>query len=575
MIRTTSSSAWSVRLVAGPVLFSVPAIRMEGFMSLVTRTVTRNLLTSSHILLRQVGSPHAHNPTAAILPDLDEVALAVILKQPVAEVAARRFRPASEPGFVEMAGVLVRADEIVFRRRRFGPAEVGDSPHARMLWSQKTVPCCTEHWQYLVDTCPCGVVQRWQAADCLDRCDACNGWLATTPSESVAPALRDGLSFIIGLLDPDEKTRDGSLRQLPAGLSQWNGGMVFELALALMPVTQTGFVPQRGHEPADAVPRYAASMAEAGEIVRRWPGGLLDALVERVAEWAVSRPNVRYMGPGNYLAGLTSRFLPKEVADAIASALEPITFAPGTNASDQIGMREATFLTGQEERKLAAARRSGHLITRICLRANRLLPTLDRQEMEWLADFLEHRLSAGKASDRLRLPRYAIDQLVNEKLLVPVSHLYVIAHYDRLQLHAAELTRFQRRILDIAVPLGSLVDPVPLHRVARGIGGGLTPWGPIFSVLLDGCIPYASTDASIDRILISCGDVSSVRAFHVGREHRLHGGQDLSQRDAAEVLNLLLKHVKHLPGTPTPGALTAFPGGGCVAWPSPASRSRN
>ena len=161
--------------MAGPVLFSVPAIRTEGFMSLVTRTVTRNLLTSSHILLRKMGSPHAHNPTAAILPDLDEVALAAILKQPVEEVAARRFRPASEPGFVETAGVLVRADEIVFRRRRFGPAGVGDSPHARMLWSQKTVPFCTEHWQYLVDTCPCGVVQRWQAADCLDRCDACNG----------------------------------------------------------------------------------------------------------------------------------------------------------------------------------------------------------------------------------------------------------------------------------------------------------------------------------------------------------------------------------------------------------------
>ena len=351
--------------------------------------------------------------------------------------------------------------------------------------------------------------------------------------------------------------------------------MVFELALALMPVTRTGFVPQRGHEPADAVPRYAASMAEAGEIVRRWPGGLLDALVERVAERAVSRPNVRYMGPGNYLAGLTSRFLPKEVADAIASALEPITFAPGTNASDQIGMREATFLTGQEERKLAAARRSGHLITRICLRANRLLPTLDRQEMEWLADFLEHRLSAGKVSDRLRLPRYAIDQLVNEKLLVPVSHPYVIAHYDRLQLHAAELTRFQRRILDIAVPLGSLVDPVPLHRVARGIGGGAHALGTdifgspcrVHSPREHGRIDRQDPDLPRRRVLGACisrqPGASSSRWPGSLPARRCRGAESAAQACEA------------LPGTPTPGALTAFPGGGCVAWPSPASRSRN
>lgn len=530
-------------------------------MSLVTRTVTRNLLPSSHVLLRQVGSPHAHNPTAAIMQDLDEAALAAILKQPVDEIASRRFRPAAEPGFVETSGVIVRADEIVFRRRRFGPAAVGDSPHARMLWSLKTVPCCTERWQYLIDTCACGVVQRWQTADRLDRCDACNGRLAATPSESVAPALRDGLSFLIGLLDPEEETRDGARRQLPAGLSQWNGGMVLELALALMPVTRTGYGPKRGHEPAaEDVPRYAASMAEAGEIVRRWPDGLVEALAERVAERAVSRPNVRYKGTGNYLAGLTSRFLPKQVADAIASALEPISFAPGTNASDQIGMREATFLTGQEESKLAAARRSGHLVTRICLRANRLLPTLDRQEMGWLADFLENRLSAAKVADRLRLPKYAVDQLVHEQLLMPVGHPYIIAHYDGVQLHAAELARFQQLILDMAVPLGSLVDPVPLHRVARGIGGGLKPWGRIFSALLGGRIPYASTDASIDRILISRADASAVRTFRIGREHRLQRGQYLCQRDAAEVLNLPLKHVKHLPGVATPG------GAHCIPW---------
>ncbi len=530
-------------------------------MSLVTRTVTRNLLPSSHILLRQVGSPHANNPTAGVMPDLDEVALAWILKQPVEEIAVRRFRPSSEPGFVETYGVMVRADEIVFRQRRFGPAAVGASPHARMLWSLKTVPCCTEQWQYLVDRCTCGAVQRWQSADRLDRCDACNHLLAAAPAGIVPPELRHDLEFLVGLLDPDRSTRERSRDRLPAGLSDWNGGMVFELALALMPVTREGFQPRRGHGPSDEeLPGYTASLAEAGAIVRRWPEGLLDALAERIGERAVSRPNVRYKGTGHYLAGLTSSLLPRQVHDAIAVALAPISSAPGTNPPGQVGMREATFLTGQEESKLAAARRAGQLRTRIVLRADRLLPTLDRQEVEWLADFLEHRVSAAKVSVMLRLPQYAVAQLAHEKLLSPVDHPYVVAHYDSLQVHAAEFARFTARILDTVVSTDTLTDPVPLHRVARGIGGGLKPWGRILSGLLNGHMPYSCTGRSIDRIMISQADALTLRRIDIGREHRLLKGLGLSQRDAAEVLNLPLKHAQCLSGSPNPG------GARCISW---------
>lgn len=62
------------------------------------------------------------------------------------------------------------------------------------------------------------------------------------------------------------------------------------------------------------------------------------------------------------------------------------------------------MLTGQEERKLAAARRARLLETRVCLRANRLLPTLDLGEMETLDAFLSSRVAPEAASHRLRLP---------------------------------------------------------------------------------------------------------------------------------------------------------------------------
>ena len=231
--------------MSGPVLWGVPAISNEGLMSLVTRTKTRNILPSSHTLLSQVGAGHANNPTAALIADLDEDRLATILRQPVGEVARRRHPLRSEPGFVDFFGVAVRADEILFRRRRFGPSAVGASAHARALWALKTVPCCTEHWEYLVDACTCGAIQRWQCADRLDRCDVCNAPLADSPTSHVDVGLREGLAFLIGLIDPDEDRRAEARSQLPADLAGWDGGMIFELALAAMPLTPEGYTLDR------------------------------------------------------------------------------------------------------------------------------------------------------------------------------------------------------------------------------------------------------------------------------------------------------------------------------------------
>ena len=165
--RSTATS--SETLDVGPVLWGVPAIQTEGLMSLVARTVTRNILPSSHVILSQVGAPHANNPTASLIVDLDETKLAEILRQPVAEIQRRRHLPCTDAGYVDFFGCAVRSDDILFRRRRFAPTALARSAHARALWSLKMIPCCTETWEYLIDTCACGSVQRWQAADRL-RC---------------------------------------------------------------------------------------------------------------------------------------------------------------------------------------------------------------------------------------------------------------------------------------------------------------------------------------------------------------------------------------------------------------------
>ncbi len=552
--------------MSGPVLWGVDPIGNEGLMSLVTRTVTRNILPSSHVLLRQVGAGHANNPTAAMIAGLDEHRLATILRQPVEEIARRRHLPRPEPGFVDFFGVAVRSDEMVFRRRRFGPAAVCASPHARAIWSLKTVPCCTEHWQYLVDACGCGAVQRWQSADRLDRCDVCNAPLAQVPAVKVEPDLRDGLAFLLGLIDPEEARRSAARAMLPVALAGWDGGMILELALALMPLTTDGYAPRRG-DPTPAADQvvYATSLSRTADLVRGWPATLVPALEDAVTHRSRSRRNVRYTGVTNYLPALASEVMPDIVRSAINEALAPIASAAGEVPPEQIGMMEAAERLGRPLQLLAPARRAGRLRTHICIRANRIFPSLDRAEVEYLRDFGSNRISVEKASDSYDLPAYAMTLIADAGRITPESHPFLLAHYGDPQLHAVEYRRFKDAVRAAAVrrssdqpddresevdvfaagpatePLG-IADPVSLHRAARAIGGGLKPWGAILDRLLSGDIPFAITGDRVSRIEIGSEDAVAFRKIDLTSVTPSWLPPTCSQRDALEILNLPGKH---------------------------------
>lgn len=518
------------------------------------------------ILLSQVGAAHANNPTAALLPGLDEAMLADILRQPLAEIVRRRHLPRSDPGRVDFFGCSVRADEFVFRRRRFGPTAVGRSAHAPALWSLKTVPCCTEHWQYLVDACTCGSIQRWQSADRLDRCDVCNAPLARVPAVEVEPDLRGGLAFLLGLIDPDRARRAAARAMLPEALAGWDGGMILELALALMPLTPDGYALRRGDPPpaADQV-AYATSLSRSADLVRGWPATLVPALQHAVTDRSRSRRNVRYTGVTDYLPALASEVLPAIVRSAIEEALAPIASAAGATPPDQMGMMEAAERLGRPLQLLAPARREGRLRAHICLRANRIFPTLDRAEVEYLREFGRNRISFEKASDGYDLPAYAMTLIADEGHITPESHPFLIARYGDPQLHAAEYRRFKNAVRAAAIRSSSeqpddgmsgedvpgnepaaespvIADPVPLRRAARAIGGGLKPWGAILDRLLSGDIPFMITGDRVGRIKIGRDDALALRGIDLASVAPSWLPPTCSQRDALEILNLPGKH---------------------------------
>ena len=370
-------------------------------------------------------------------------------------------------------------------------------------------------------------------------------------------AVRDGLAFIIGLLDPDRDRCHAARAMLPPALANWDGGLVFELALALL--SETGYRPGRGA----AIPfrdriRYVTALAEAAELVRSWPESFVPALQAAVTTRSRSRANVRYIDTADYLPALASDILPPTIRTAIEDALASITAEPGETSVGQIGMMDAAALMGRPLQVLAPARRDGHLQTRICIRANRVFPILDRAELDHLHDFAANRISAEKVSDSLDLPAYAITQIADAGRITMGEHPFLIMHYVDPQLHKAEFARFKAALRAVALPTvadpdltdtppvgrPTLVSPignrVALHRAARAIGGGFKPWGVIISRLLSGAIPFNATGDRMGRIGSGAQDARSLRALASISPTILP--LKCSQRDALEILNLPAKH---------------------------------
>lgn len=538
--------------MSGPLLWKVSPIVGETLMSLVTRAAARNLLPSSHVLLGQVGAPHAQNPTVALSPAIDGDRLATILRVPVEEVAMRRHAASGRKGFVDHFGVVVRADEILFRHRRFAPTSVGRSAHARALWSLKTVPCCTESWEYLLDSCPCGAVQGWRYAERLDRCDICNIDLGALPGTPVPAEIREDLSFLVGLLDPHPVRRSEARRRLPPGLTEWDGGMVLELALALMPLTRGGHRPMRGMKPDfEQLPQYTASLAEAARLVLDWPSSFVPALEAAVHSHGRSRPNVRYPGIGHYVAGMDGGITPAPVTAAIENALKPIS--DGSNHA--IDMRQAMRTTGHLEFDLATARRAGRLRTRVAVRGHRIMPMLDLGEIESVKDFLRSRLGPDRAATLLGLPAYAMRLLADEGLIVFETHPYLVDRYGEHQMHAAQLADLERELQRAAVPKKAIADGITLQRAARAIGGGPKPWGRMVRSLVDGIVPFSMDGRRINDIVVDRTYALDLRSIDLACPTGSIFDGTCSQRDATEVLNLPLKHA-HLIADAAMGPLT-------------------
>lgn len=522
-------------------------------MSLAVRVANKNVLPSWHKLLRQAGAKHSNSPTAAANANLDHNQVADIFRLPVEEVTKRCVAETPFPKFFNYFDRFIRADEIDHRKRRFSPTALSRSRHLRAMWSLKMVPCCTETWQYLVDTCECGTIQKWRGTFRLDRCNRCNRRLDLLEGTPVENELREGLSFVLGLIDPDDETNRAAKSQLPTPLSDWNGGLVFELALLLLKIVPDPYHLKRAFQPTVTDRKaYTKALSQVANLLRDWPHSLPLAIEQAVARRSNSNRTFGYTGVSGYLPNLESELVPECVRTEIFSALAPLSTDAGSMPADQVAMTEAVSILGMDLGMLAKARRSGLLKTRVNFKAGHFFPALDNAEVDYVRDFRRGRTSAEAASTKLGLPQYAMVLLHDQGLISFETHPYMVKLYGPLQLHATELARFTDELHARAVPAEKIENPVGLHRLARSLGGGFKPWGHIFHRMVKGELRFSMQGEKTRCISISARDAAHFLSLDLREIKPNILPEKCSQRDAIEILNLPLNHVQLLNCQPEP-----------------------
>lgn len=144
---------------------------------------------------------------------------------------------------------------------------------------------------------------------------------------------------------------------------------------------------------------------------------------------------------------------------------------------------------GRDGKGVAVQRRQGALKTAFTIQSNRATPMHFASEVATIKAQLADRLSLYAAGQRLRLPAYAIEQIVAKGLLEFLDHPFIWCSYSSQEVSAQSLEKLVGSLAEVEVPLHS---GVPLTEAVRGIGGGLKPWGEIVSLLLTRKIPFFS-----------------------------------------------------------------------------------
>lgn len=522
----------------GRVLWPQQPIQGESLLSWTVRTAHENVLPSCYTLLRRSGQRYKEMPISALVQRDRVDALSIILGCDPSEIHDRMLHPCATDGFLELNGVSVRVISLATNVRRFSPTTLGALGAHLSMWMLRTLPFCTRSWEYLQDQCSeCGFVQSWRKAGDQRLCDQCSNDLTSQPAEKVERCLRPSLSQVAALFAGSETEVNASRDVLPEGIRLLAPAELFELTISIAGLVDAdlpGWLAARLD--IDESRRLAIGTAKSWDLLKGYPHSVIDAL------W-----DAKITGDATYAAKFTRRLAAMLRGDDRTNSLPGVRTAlkelHDLVSSDEFGARNvlvkvAARKLGTTESKIAAARDGGILRRRTGMSNGRMLFNLDSNEVEALAKSRLGRIGTTLIGLSLRIPPYAVAQLIAHEVLDVEKHPWLISVYGGAQVTKAGFSGFLERLSKVSRENGVIAQRVTLNDAMRGYGGGVKPWATVFQKLLDGDVPFEilETESNGQTILISAADARRLWALPPAPTLKTY-----SQLDALCILNFALK----------------------------------
>lgn len=521
----------------------------EAFASVVARATRANVLGSTQIILREVGLELAHPGTAGqeiggrthhlaqILGCSEEKLQAIV--HPYIDTEKR---------FVKWGtGTMLRSD-LLLDRRRIAPEAVRAAPYVRADWLCRYLPYDPTTGEELLESCPsCNKTLRWSRAWGIGSCENCREDISNVvqpklPANLLQPYRRFArlLSIVPEIRESARETLDQALSALPQPVLV---DLILSLGIALgsepKPIGRAR-LRQLGNA------EMAAAAAAGMELIEDWPNGVqrrARTFIEGRGEEKDRKDAIRAIRSlGNERAfhrqqvELFRKVLPEIFADTRR--------AVGLLDGPVLLQRDICRQAGISSREVKSLAEAGVLPVRVVAGDKRCNIQFSADEAEEFCKRWRASLPIGAAASRLGLPIYAIEQLIDARLLEQELHPAILLIDQQPRVTHASLEQLRQRLADRFLLSNMRLGLITLRQQSRRIGGGLKAWDQVLGAVLKGEVTiYRAADQTcrplIDQVMCAPGSlVVGISSW----SPKLRNGQprqaQMSQRDACEVLNL-------------------------------------
>lgn len=485
----------------------------ESLMSIVYRTAEESVLTPGNIIL-SAGYTHRQTFNMAVT-ELERVpALAYVLQLPEAEVRSRTYPTVFQSPvgctFVDFAGASVPLNLLNVRQRKVAAAALEQRPFHHLLSEHRLLPFDADTGAMLIANCPeCELPLRWTKVRSFFRCP-CGADLRSAPPAFVAAEFLDGARMMANLLDPRPATHNAVVDALPTSLRAMNRGTIFEIGW------QTAIAIGFAARPSTNTANWSdddklRSLDLAAKLLSDWPASTEMAFAalpsterrrQTIAKLAALARSTRV--PQDVCAGIKAILPQRALSTRLASAGRP----HGVNLADDERQRRreaysatgcGSVIVGNVVDSSVSMNQASHILGKSIDDTSRMLRTLDpvetfgahktrtryaRDDVERLAELLQHREPIDAFSSDSGIPHHGIEQMICLKLLDQLDDPAILAGHKVRQLDGRSINALAERLA-----FGGLeVEPngwLRLTDAMKAVGGREKPWGPAFAMMLD------------------------------------------------------------------------------------------